>query len=70
MAQKIELSNQLCKLFPEVEIDGKIPEQTKEKFENLPIDKLVEILSETNKGRYTKPWSFFQVEKVKGLKRM
>ena len=55
MAQKIELSNQLCKLFPEVEIDGKIPEQTKEKFENLPIDKLVEILSETNKGRYTKP---------------
>lgn len=55
MAQKIELSNQLCKLFPEVEIHGKIPEQTKEKFENLPIDKPVEILSETNKGRYTKP---------------
>lgn len=64
---KKELSDQLSKLFPDITNTGEIPEKTDENIANLPIDKLVEILSKTDKGQICKALKFFVGEKVKDL---
>ena len=46
---KIMLSDQLFKLFPQVNDQGKIPEHEGENVTSLPIDKLVGVLTETEK---------------------
>ena len=64
---KKELSDQLSKLFPHITNTGEIPEKTDENIANLPIDKLVEILSKTDKGQICEALKFFVGEKVKDL---
>ena len=44
---KIALSDQLSKLFPQVNDEGKIPEHKGENITSLPIVKLVEIQKQT-----------------------
>ena len=46
---KITLSDQLFKLFPQVNDQGKIPEHEGENVTSLPIDKLVGVLTKTEK---------------------
>ena len=47
---KITLPDQLSKLFPQVNDEGKIPEHEGENITSLPIDKLVGVLTKTEKG--------------------
>ena len=56
---KIMLSYQLSKLFPQVSDEGKIPEHKGENIASLPIDKLVEILTKTDKGQIPEVLEFF-----------
>ena len=46
---KITLFDRLSNLFPQVNDEGKIPEHEGENITSLPIDKLVEILTKTEK---------------------
>ena len=64
---KIMLSDQLSKLFPQDNDEGKIPEHEGENIASLPIDKLVEILTKTDKGQIPDVLEFFSGEKIKVL---
>ena len=56
---KITLSDQLSKLLPQVNDEGKIPEHKGENITILPIDKLVEILTKTDKEQIPEVLEFF-----------
>ena len=64
---KITLSDQLSRLFPQVNDEGKILEYEGETITCLPIDKLVEILTKTDKGQTTEVLEFFSVGKNKSF---
>ena len=64
---KIALSDQLSKLFPQVNDEGKIPEHEGENITSLPIDKLVEILTKTDKGQIPEVLEFFSRGKNKSF---
>ena len=64
---KIMLSDQLSKLFPQVNDEGKIPEHEGENIASLPIDKLLEILTKTGKGQIHEVLEFFSGGKIKIL---
>ena len=64
---KITLSDQLSKLFPQVSDEDKIPEDEGENIASLPIDKLVEILTKTDKGQIPEVLEFFLGGKIKFL---
>ena len=64
---KIALSDQLSKLFPQVNDEGKIPEHEGENIASLPIDKLLEILTKTGKGQIHEVLEFFSGGKIKIL---
>ena len=64
---KIALSDQLSKLFPQVNDEGKIPEHEGENITSLPIDKLVEILTKTDKGQIPEVLEFFSGGKNKSF---
>ena len=61
------MSDQLSRLFPQVNDEGKILEYKGENITCLPIDKLVEILTKTDKGQTTEVLEFFSVGKIKVL---
>lgn len=54
------LSEQLSKLFPEVNVQGKTKQGNNENIGDLPIKELTEILSKTDKGEITKQLNFFE----------
>ena len=64
---KITLSDQLSKLFPQVNDEDKIPEDEGENIASLPIDKLVEILTKTDKGQIPEVLEFFSRGKNKSF---
>ena len=64
---KITLSDQLSKLFPQVNDEGKIPEHEDENITSLPIDKFVKILTKIDKGQIPEVLEFFSGGKVKVL---
>ena len=64
---KIALSDQLSKLFPQVNDEGKIPEHKGENITSLPIEKLVEILTKTDKGQIPEVFEFFSGGKNKNF---
>ena len=64
---KITLSDQLSKLFPQVNDEGKIPEHEGENITSLPINKLVGILTKTGKGQIPEVLEFFSGGKIKVL---
>ena len=64
---KITLSDQLSKLLPQVNDEGKIPEHKGENITSLPIDKLVEILTKTDKGQIPESIEFFSGGKNKNF---
>ena len=64
---KITLSDQLSKLFPQINDEGKIPEHEVEIITSLPVDKLVEILTKTDKGQIPEVLQFFSGGKRKVL---
>ena len=64
---KITLSDQLSKLLPQVNDEGKIPEHEGENITSLPIDKLVEILTKTDKGQIPEVLEFFSGGKNKSF---
>ena len=64
---KITLSDQLSKLFPQVSDEDKIPEDEGENIASLPIDKLVEILTKTDKGQIPEVLEFFSGGKNKSF---
>ena len=64
---KIMLSDQLSKLFPQDNDEAKIPEHKGENIASLPIDKLVEILTKTDKGQIPEVLEFFSGEKNKSF---
>ena len=53
------MSDQLYQLFPQVNDEGKFPEHEGENITTLPIDKLVEILTKTDKGQIPEVLHFF-----------
>ena len=61
------MSDQLSKLFPQVIDEGKIPEHEGENITSLPIDKLVEILTKTDKGQIPESIEFFSGGKNKNF---
>ena len=61
------MSDQLSKLFPQVIDEGKIPEHEGENITSLPIDKLVEILTKTDKGQIPEVLEFFSGGKNKSF---
>ena len=64
---KITLSDQLSKLFPQVNDEGKIPEHKCENIASLPIDKLLKTLTKTGKGKIPEVLEFFSGGKIKIL---
>ena len=64
---KITLSDQLYKLFQQVNDEGKVPGHKGENITSLPIDKLVEILTKTDKGKISKVLEFFSEGKIQNL---
>ena len=64
---KIMLSDQLSKLFPQDNDEAKISEHKGENIASLPIDKLVEILTKTDKGQIPEVLEFFSGEKNKSF---
>ena len=56
---KIMLSDQLSKLFPQVNDEDKIPQHEGENITSLPINKLVEILTKTDKEQIHEVLEFF-----------
>ena len=64
---KIALSDQLSKLFPQVNDEGKTPEHEGENITSLPLDKFVEILTNTDKGQIFGVLEFFSGRKNKGF---
>ena len=68
----LHLSEQLSKLFPEVEADsGKNVSQDNDndqKINELPIPELTEILSKIDKGDVPKKLNFLKEVKTKNLK--
>ena len=63
------MSHQLSKLFLQVNDKGKVPEHKSENITSLPIDKLVEILTKTDKGQIPEVLEFFSGEKNKNFDR-
>ena len=61
------MSDQLSKLFLQVNDEGKIPEHESESITSLPIDKLVEILTKTDKGQTPEVLEFFSRGKNKNF---
>ena len=61
---KITLSDRLSKLFPQVNDEGKTPKHEDDKIASLPIDKLVEILTKTEKAQIPEILNFFCGKKV------
>ena len=64
---KIMLSDQLSKLFPQDNDEGKIPEHEGENIASLPIDKSVEIITKTGKGQIPEVLEFFSRGKNKSF---
>ena len=60
---KITLSDRLSKLFPQVNDEGKTPKHEDDNIASLPIDKLVEILTKTEKAQIPEIFNFFLWEK-------
>ena len=54
------LSEQLSKLFPEVNVQGKTKQGNNENIGDLPIKELTEILPKPDKGEITKQLNFFE----------
>ena len=61
------MSDQLSKLLPQVIDEGKILEHEGENITSLPIDKLVEILTKTDKGQIPESIEFFSGGKNKNF---
>ena len=64
---KIMLSDQLSKLFPQVNDEGKIPEHKCENIASLPIDILLKILTKTDKRKIPEVLEFFSGGKSKNF---
>ena len=64
---KITLSDQLSKLFPQVNDEGKIPEHKCENIASLPIDILLKILTKTDKRKIPEVLEFFSGGKSKNF---
>ena len=64
---KIKLSDQLSKLFQQVNDEGKIPEYEGENITSLTIHKLVEIITKTDKGQIPEVLEFFSGGKNKSF---
>ena len=64
---KITLSDELSKLFQQVNDEGKIPEHEGENITSLTIGKLVEILTKTDKGQIPEVLEFFSQGKNKSF---